>query len=110
MALSLTVIGNAGGAGGPFVAQCSAGLQSTVTAILGESSATPDYVVRRKFAQKIDGSVAQFAPLLAVAIASQVQSANPAKYSDLTAVQDVDVTNALSAIFTQQAYANVFPS
>lgn len=110
MALSLTVIGNAGGQGSAFVAQCSAALQSTVTAILTESSATADYVVRRKFAQKCALNIASTAQSLAVAIATQIQAAKPTTYTDLTSIADIDVTNAFSSIFTQQAYASILPS
>ena len=109
MALSLSIIGSAANVGS-FVAQVQAGLQSTVTAILSEASTTPDYVVRRKFAQRCAGSLPQASQALAVAVATQIQAANPTKYADLTAIQDADVTTALSGIFTQQAYAASLPS
>ena len=92
------------------MAQVQAGLQSTVTAILSESNATPDYVVRRKFAQVCEKQLTLYAQLIAVAVATQIQAANPTKYTDLTAIQDADVTNAISGIFTQQAYAAILPS
>jgi len=113
VALSLTTIGNAASIGG-FLMQVQAGLQSTVTAVLGEAGTTPDYVVRRKFAQKVAQNLPAFSVGLAVAVAAQIKSANPTKYNDLTGtpipVADADVTAALSAIFTQQAYAYILPS
>lgn len=110
MALSLQTVGNAAGSGGPFLAQVQAALQSTVTAILTESSATQDYVVRRKFAQKSALNIVGVASAIAVAVATQIQAANSAKYTDLSAIADADVTTAISGIFTQQAYANILPS
>ena len=108
MALTLSIIG-AAASNGSFVTQVTAGLQSTVTAILGESSATADYVVRRKFAQRCEGNLAAVAQALAVAVATQVQATN-GTHTDLTQITDTEVTNALSAIFTQQAYAIILPS
>jgi hypothetical protein len=109
VALTLSVIGGAAGIGS-FVTQVQAGLQSTVTAILAEALNTPDYVVRRKFAQKCEANLQPMAQAIAVKVANQIQSANPTKYADLTAVQDADITGALSAIFTQTAYSVILPS
>ena len=109
MPLTLPIIGSANGVGS-FVTQVQAALQATCTAILAEASSTPDYVVRRKFAQHCAKNLTTSAQALAVAVASQVQSANPSTYNDLTAISDAHISNAISAIFTQQAYAYILPS
>mgnify|MGYP001594512547 CR=1 FL=1 len=107
MALLLAVIGTADT--GSVVAQVRAGLQGTVTAILAEANNTPDYVVRRKFAQKCATNLGSAAAGLAVAVITQVGAANPT-YTQLSQVTDANILTALSAIFTQQAYAHILPS
>ncbi len=109
MALSLSIIGGAAGVGS-FVTQVQAGLQATCTAILAEASSTPDYVVRRKFAQLVEKNLPAFAQAMAVPVASQVQTNQPTTYTDLTNVSDAHITTAISGLFTQVAYANVLPS
>lgn len=109
MALSLTVIGSAAGIGN-FKAQVMAALASTCTAILSEAGTTPDYVVRRKMAQKVQQNLDGYAAAFAVPVASQIQATKPTTYSDLTGIQDADVSNALSALWTQVAYTNILPS
>ena len=105
MALTLTQVGNAA-SNGTFLTQLQGGLQLTVTAILGEASSTPDYVVRRKLAQQIEKQLSAFALAFAVPVAQQLAGT----VSDLSVVTDAQMTTALSAIFTQVAYATILPS
>ena len=106
MALSEKQIGEAGSIG-TFVLQLQGALQKKCNTVLVEASTTPDYVVRRKFSQKVATNLPTFAGALAVSVASLLASVA----SDLQTVTDAQIDTALSdTMWTQNAYAYVLPS
>lgn len=107
MALTLVQVGGAP-SNGTFLTQLTGSLQTQVTIVLAESSATADYIVRRKFAQLCEKQLPQMAAALAIPVAGQLAAGGVV--SDLSAVTDTQMNTALVAIFTQLAYATILPS
>jgi hypothetical protein len=92
---------------GTFVLQLQGALQKKCNAVLIEDEGVPDYVVRRKFSQKVLLTVSTFAVSLATTVASLL----PPAVVDLQTVTDVQMDTALSDLmWTQSAYAYILPS
>jgi hypothetical protein len=92
---------------GTFVLQLQGALQKKCNTVLIEDESVSDYVVRRKFSQKVAGSISTFAVTLATSVASLL----PPAVTDLQTVTDVQMDTALSDVmWTQNAYAYILPS
>jgi len=105
MALTTTDIGNAA-TNGSFVIKVQGALQKYINLVAVEDESTADYVVRRKFMQRVAVNLSEFALRMAVSVAAVL----PGTVSDLNLVTDAQMDTAVAAVWTQTAYAYILPS